>query len=240
MFRSGRTRPRSSIQCAELTGSSRTANRECRMIGHLHHHIPHGGQARWPMPLHLSLIAALIAGLLAACGSATPVDTTASLYTNPLRVETTAAGPFESCADPAIIRGQQPGDHVLVHLLHGQPAQRRRSRRERPAQRSLHPDAPLTRPGELDLYGRRLRRPPGVVRRLHRPLGAGYPVLQRPVLPVLHRHRHAACRPGSAIGVATSPTPIGPVDGQRQPGRRVATRAGRRAGRGAGSSTRRS
>jgi arabinan endo-1,5-alpha-L-arabinosidase len=80
------------------------------MIGRLHHYISRPRQARLPVPLRLSLVAALVAGLLGACGSATPVDTTASLYTNPLRVETTAAGPFESCADPAIIRGQQSGD----------------------------------------------------------------------------------------------------------------------------------
>jgi arabinan endo-1,5-alpha-L-arabinosidase len=80
------------------------------MIGRLRHNILRAGSGRLPNPLRLSLVAALIAGLLGACGSVAPVDTAAGLYTNPLRIEPTAAGPFESCADPAIIRGQQPGD----------------------------------------------------------------------------------------------------------------------------------
>jgi arabinan endo-1,5-alpha-L-arabinosidase len=37
-------------------------------------------------------------------------DATSATFTNPLLIEPTAAGPFESCPDPAIIRGQEPGD----------------------------------------------------------------------------------------------------------------------------------
>ncbi len=58
-------------------------------------------------PMRLPLVVALIAWLLGGCGGNAPA---ARLYTNPLRILPTAAGPFESCADPAIIRGQQPGD----------------------------------------------------------------------------------------------------------------------------------
>lgn len=80
------------------------------MIGHLHSDIRRAGQAQLAIALRLSLAVILIVGLLAACGSSAPADATASLYTNPLRITPTAIGSFESCADPAIIRGQQLGD----------------------------------------------------------------------------------------------------------------------------------
>lgn len=80
------------------------------MIARLHCGMLPTGQARLAIALRLSLIVMLIVGLLGACGYSAPADTTASLYTNPLRIKPTAAGPFESCADPAIIRGQQLGD----------------------------------------------------------------------------------------------------------------------------------
>jgi arabinan endo-1,5-alpha-L-arabinosidase len=37
-------------------------------------------------------------------------DATMATFSNPLSIAPTAVGPFESCPDPAIIRGQQPGD----------------------------------------------------------------------------------------------------------------------------------
>lgn len=37
-------------------------------------------------------------------------DATPATFTNPLLIAPIAIGPFESCPDPAIIRGQQPGD----------------------------------------------------------------------------------------------------------------------------------
>lgn len=80
------------------------------MIGCLRRTMTRAGQAPMPISLRLSLVVTLIVGLLGACGSAAPAVTTAGLYTNPLRIKPTAAGPFESCADPAIIRGQQLGD----------------------------------------------------------------------------------------------------------------------------------
>lgn len=42
--------------------------------------------------------------------SAESTEAPPGMYTNPLHVRATVDGPFESCADPSIIRGQQPGD----------------------------------------------------------------------------------------------------------------------------------
>jgi len=80
------------------------------MIGRLRRSTRRTCPVRLPGTLRLSLVVTLIVGFLGACGGNASTVTTAGLYTNPLRIQPTAIGPFESCADPAIIRGQQLGD----------------------------------------------------------------------------------------------------------------------------------
>lgn len=78
-----------------------------------------GGQRVLPSPpllIALALVVILPASIGAPGIWRARTDITGSAtrspghYTNPLRIQQTDAGPFESCADPSIIRGQQPGD----------------------------------------------------------------------------------------------------------------------------------
>ncbi len=62
------------------------------------------------VPARLFVVGVLLVVVWASHNGSARTDLPISTYTNPLRVEATAAGPFESCPDPAIIRGQQPDD----------------------------------------------------------------------------------------------------------------------------------
>jgi arabinan endo-1,5-alpha-L-arabinosidase len=57
-------------------------------------------------PVHLLLVLALAVSTLAAAPGEDRRDT----YTNPLNVRTPEGEVVESCADPAVLRGQEPGD----------------------------------------------------------------------------------------------------------------------------------
>jgi hypothetical protein len=65
---------------------------------------------RFRAPTRLLLAALMIAVASASHTGISGTGSAARTYTNPLHVAATAAGPFESCPDPAIIHGQQPGD----------------------------------------------------------------------------------------------------------------------------------
>ena len=65
------------------------------------------GSPRPRRALALVAFAALFAGLLAIPA---PTRAAASTYQNPLPITIPAGGMVESCADPTVIRGQQPGD----------------------------------------------------------------------------------------------------------------------------------
>ncbi len=80
------------------------------MIRRSRSRIARGLRARFRPPARVIVAALLIATVWASPTELARSDTTAGTYTNPLSIETTAAGPFESCPDPAIIRGRQPGD----------------------------------------------------------------------------------------------------------------------------------
>lgn len=75
-----------------------------------HRRLLHARPVRLPMPARIFLVMLLVSVGWLSDPRPSPTNTTARLYTNPLRVRPTAVGPFESCADPAIIRGQQLGD----------------------------------------------------------------------------------------------------------------------------------
>ncbi len=79
------------------------------MIGRRRSRSPGAGRAWSSLPIRLSFVALLVA-VVSAPDVRAPRGAADTLYTNPLPIQSTAAGPFESCADPAIIRGQQPGD----------------------------------------------------------------------------------------------------------------------------------
>ncbi len=89
---------------------------------------------RFRPPVRALLAVVLLAAWLSQPGIARTDPVTASAtFTNPLRVAPTAAGPFESCPDPAVIRGQQAGDDLWYlyctsnplngtdHVTHGRP-----------------------------------------------------------------------------------------------------------------------
>ena len=61
-------------------------------------------------PVRLGIAVLLVAGIWMSQAGTARTDPPIGTFTNPLQIETTAVGPFESCPDPAIIRGQQPGD----------------------------------------------------------------------------------------------------------------------------------
>jgi arabinan endo-1,5-alpha-L-arabinosidase len=63
-----------------------------------------------PSLVRLSVVLLLVAVISIPYVRTGRTEMTASPFTNPIQIDPTAAGPFESCADPAIIRGQQPGD----------------------------------------------------------------------------------------------------------------------------------
>ena len=80
------------------------------MIGRSRSHRARVRLARFHPPARVIFAALLIAAVWASPTELARTDTAIGTYTNPLSIETTAAGPFASCPDPAIIHGQQPGD----------------------------------------------------------------------------------------------------------------------------------
>ncbi len=83
------------------------------MVGRLRWDTGRTGRRRamLSMPLLLALLLPTVVGAPGVRpGITATMDATPGLYTNPLHIHLTASGPFESCADPSIIRGQQPGD----------------------------------------------------------------------------------------------------------------------------------
>ncbi len=80
------------------------------MIDRSRRSIPRPARARFHAPARLVIAALLVAVVWASHAGSARTDPPIGTYTNPLHIATTAAGPFESCPDPAIIRGQQTGD----------------------------------------------------------------------------------------------------------------------------------
>lgn len=73
------------------------------------------GSGRWRRSALLSpLVAALVLPLTAGVASAThpalPSRPLATQYSNPLKPDVPGDGTVDSCADPTVLRGQQPGD----------------------------------------------------------------------------------------------------------------------------------
>jgi arabinan endo-1,5-alpha-L-arabinosidase len=180
------------------------------MIGRLRRSIVRRGQARLPIAVRLSLAALLIAALWLPDLRATHTQTITGLYTNPLRIQPNAAGPFESCADPAIIRGQQPGDSFWYLYCTDNPF----NGSDRAANGRLNDHfIPILRSRDLidwtyvgDAFS---TRPSWITR---------FTGLWAPDIQYFNGRYYlyytvvGTLLPGreSAIGVATSPTPIGP------------------------------
>ena len=61
-------------------------------------------------PTRLFIVGALLSVAWLSHAGLARTDSATNTYTNPLHIAPTAAGPVESCPDPAVIRGQQPGD----------------------------------------------------------------------------------------------------------------------------------
>lgn len=70
-------------------------------------HTHHGRRALGAMALALALLLAL-----AGPASARSLAASDATYTNPLNIAIPGDGRVESCADPTVIRGQQPGDNA--------------------------------------------------------------------------------------------------------------------------------
>jgi arabinan endo-1,5-alpha-L-arabinosidase len=66
------------------------------------------GFSRPRRALALAALIALVAGLIVAPA---PARAATSIYQNPLSIQIPNDGMVESCADPSLIRGQQPGDN---------------------------------------------------------------------------------------------------------------------------------
>ncbi len=80
------------------------------MMNRSRHSVPRTVLARFRAPARLLIAALLVVGAWVSHAGIARTDPPISTYTNPLQIATTAAGPFESCPDPAIIHGQEPGD----------------------------------------------------------------------------------------------------------------------------------
>ena len=132
-----------------------------------------------------------------------------ALYTNPLRIAPTAAGPFESCPDPAIIRGQQAGDDYWYLYCTANPL----NGADRTASGRLNTRfLPMLRSRDLvnweymgDAFA---ARPPWLA-----PLsGMWAPDIQffNGQYYLYYTASETRLAGGSAIGVATAPRPLGP------------------------------
>src|SRR5947209_8373146 len=71
--------------------------------------IVRGVWARFPLVLRIALLWSVVFASITSADSI-HTDATPATFTNPLPIAQTTAGPFESCPDPTIIRGQQPND----------------------------------------------------------------------------------------------------------------------------------
>ncbi|MEP6642334.1 MAG: family 43 glycosylhydrolase, partial [Gaiellales bacterium] len=143
-------------------------------------------------------------------GITASMDATPGLYTNPLHIHPTASGPFESCADPSIIRGQQPGDPFWYIYCTDNPL----NGTDRAASGRLNDHyLPILRSRDLTHWtyvGDALGAPP--------PWFAGFSGLWAPDIQYFNGRYYlyytvvGPLRSGreSVIGVATAPTPTGP------------------------------
>ena len=146
---------------------------------------------RWYTGCAVLLLLALgLAPGQAARAVPAPAPERLGTYNNPAERADSTGGRVESCADPSIIHGQTARRHdwyiyCTTDPLNGQD-------RDPGGDFNFHliPMLRSLRPGQLDLHGRCLQPPARAGSTATPACGRPNRLLQRPVLPLLHRVRH--------------------------------------------------
>lgn len=180
------------------------------MSGRRHRSATRAWRGRVPRLVRISCALLLLAVLSVPDLRTHRTETTAALAANPLQIQPTALGPFESCADPAIIRGQEPGDPYWYLYCTDNPF----NGADRAANGRLNDHfIPMLRSRDLRQWtyiGDAFPTRPSWIARF---TGLWAPDVQYfNGRYYLYYTVVGSLRPGrdSAIGVATSPTPTGP------------------------------